>query len=359
VLIRLESRHNGANEHGICKVKIMVIWRSRSIWRGRFKCAESQTRVIPFARRASAAGALILGISAITANAPSRLWLSELVSNLAVPLGLFGLAVTIAAIVCRARPAGLIAIGASAGLLWPMGAGFAPRRLIPFNSEAPSLSIVVANVYALNPQPDRLLELLAAQSADVVVLTEPPPPIMRALSGNHTALTESATLLRSPPRRGEHAWLVVLSRFPAELVEDPSDGVLACDLETPLGPIRFVACHVISPRSLGRYKRASAQLERVAALAQADGRAVVIAGDFNAVPTARSQQRLALRTNTRRAAPLWRAGTFPARWPSLLRLHLDGALVSESLGVVGWESIELPGSDHLGVRIVLQKRTSP
>lgn len=81
---------------------------------------------------------------------------------------------------------------------------------------------------------------------------------------------------------------------------------------------------------------------------------VLVTGDFNSVDWSADMHELHRRTGLRRLRPsgfleyLCR-GTFPSKWPTFLRIPIDGFYVSEGLKPLGYSVVSVPGSDHLGL----------
>ncbi|KAA0217290.1 MAG: hypothetical protein DYG94_01350 [Leptolyngbya sp. PLA3] len=286
-------------------------------------------------------------------------WIPELLSSLLPLIGILGLTL-VALALWRPSRFGLITAGLVVLLvLGRLSAGLWTRHLAPARPGDQRLSLLLINAYALNEDPESLLRIMDDQQADVTIITEPPPGLMKPLRALEEAPGSSHVLLRCPPTRGEHSWIVVRSRFPAELVTDPHDGVLDCLVLGPQGPIRLIACHLLSPRTPGRYAQAREQVARVIEQAHTEPAPLVIAGDFNAAPTSHLSSHLARQTGTRRSKPFTAGGTYPAGLPRPFRVAIDDALIGSDCSVVSWRTIGLPGSDHLGVRIDLAWRASP
>ena len=159
------------------------------------------------------------------------------------------------------------------------------------------------------------------------------------------------------------------------------NGFVVSDVETELGTIRFVNAHLESNKisdlasKIGtnkdveqeinraesmfrRYgkmaRKRAAQAEDIRQFIEASPHPIIVAGDFNDVPSSYTYQRLL----TPRLRDAWvDAGfglgtTFTGPLPGL---RIDFMLVDTSLSVVEIERFDTGFSDHLGLRAVLKK----
>jgi len=159
------------------------------------------------------------------------------------------------------------------------------------------------------------------------------------------------------------------------------NGFVVSDVETALGTIRFVNAHLQSNRISGlaskigtnkdvekeldraesmfrRYgktaRKRAAQAEDIRRFIQDSPHPVILAGDFNDVPSSFIYERLL----TPRLRDAWvEAGfglgtTFTGPLPGL---RIDFMLVDTSLSVTGIERFDTGFSDHRGLRAVLKK----
>jgi endonuclease/exonuclease/phosphatase family metal-dependent hydrolase len=186
---------------------------------------------------------------------------------------------------------------------------------------------------------------------------------LRVIDGDVVALIETRyedrERMRNDPRWPYQRWIgppdwggtALLSRWPMRAKElDMLDapGVDAV-IDMPWGPVRVIAVHTWSPRnriSIGRNMR---QLRELAGLAATEPGPLLVLGDLNASPGHPGIVGL-------RQAGLRQAhGGSPATWPSWLGpfgITIDHALV-RGLRLGGTQAIDLPGSDHHGIRLQL------
>ena len=212
--------------------------------------------------------------------------------------------------------------------------------------------IVTANVNSKNPHVERAVADALAQRGDLVLLLE------EGRKGGWTAPAEYPTVLR--PRYGNQ---VILSRFPARLLEKPENWPndfrahrLAVD--APTGQVIVYMVHLRRPhlgprRIVGIRRQLRAQRrerESLLVSARKETAPVVIAGDFNTSDRSRGYRRLtgrfrdamrATRTGPTHVSPLWR--------PFLLRI--DHVFVPRDWCASQAERFALRGSDHRGLAV--------
>lgn len=130
-------------------------------------------------------------------------------------------------------------------------------------------------------------------------------------------------------------------------------------VQTPqLGAVQVVSVHPCNPFcGPGLWTAEHTELQH--RLARQDDTLTVVAGDFNAVDDHGPMRRL-YAAGRRSAADLAGAGhvtTFPAnrRFPPLI--GIDHILVDDRLTATAFETFEVPGTDHLGVRAVIAGTT--
>jgi endonuclease/exonuclease/phosphatase (EEP) superfamily protein YafD len=199
---------------------------------------------------------------------------------------------------------------------------------------------------------------LAASGADILVTAETPP---EALAGD-------ARLDRLYPHRLHHElrrsnWRLVLwSRFPirrGELLLKDRYGI-------PSGlsaVVEFAPGHELSVLALHlphvALAEQQAEVEALDELAAGLPRPLVVMGDLNATAWSWAVHRAERLTGTRRVGGVLRTwdGAYPTPLvaiPEPFGLPIDHILVSEGIGVAGIGTVEIPGSDHMGVRARLR-----
>lgn len=288
-------------------------------------------------------------------------WVSDLSANLSAQLAATGVVwgvwsaarrrwwgVTVSAVVVAVH-VGLVAQGRAERISGQPGGGGSIRMLV-FNAH--------------DAEGDRTaaLRLVQEVDADVVVLTEPNWPMLRAMRRDGELSGTYAWQARPPPGWWMREWTMVLSRWPMRQASWGQEGTEATGtievvVETPAGELTVVAGHPPSPRTIASWQRGN---EIVVAMAEAArgaaaaGRHVVVAADLNATPSgwrSRALQRLA---PVRRGKPmLLAAGTYPARWRWPVSLALDDVWLGPGVKLERWTTLSGGGSDHRPVLVEL------
>lgn len=221
----------------------------------------------------------------------------------------------------------------------------------------PSFTVLEQNVY-LGRADTRALTRVA-QRADVVVLSETTRGFLGRLQTPEwkERFPYAVGDLSGPPSD-----TTVFSRFP---IDDPATlpGSLATQwvmtLEVPgRTPVRLLGVHPCNPYcAQGAFATDHAALEQ----AVRDNRSMplVVAGDLNAIDDHAPLQRLHA-DGMRSAADLVGAGFVPT-WPSNRAfpplLPIDHVLVNDQLTATALRTVEMPGSDHLGLVATLAGTT--
>lgn len=227
---------------------------------------------------------------------------------------------------------------------------------------AAPLRLVTANLLLDNADVAAVGRALAGCGADVLCLQELTPAHLDALRAG--GLLDALPHAVLDPRPGYHG-SAVLSRWPlrGEVLDVVGLPVAAAEVDTPAGPLRVVAVHVVNPvsRTPGAprtWRAQLAELGRHAGLALERGVPVVLAGDWNATLD-HAPLRALLRRGLRDAHRV--AGRGPGfswpHWPShplppLMRI--DHVLVSDALGVRRAVTVPTRGSDHRRVVVDLE-----
>jgi hypothetical protein len=154
------------------------------------------------------------------------------------------------------------------------------------------------------------------------------------------------TLSKWPLRDGEGAWHAF----------HRGRGAI---LQSPFGLVGFAHLHPQSPRSLSTWREGNHVVTEAVQLARTEfaGLPTLLVGDLNAAPSGARSMRLA-DSGFMRAKPLWTpTGTFPSWlvWPA--QVAIDDVWVSREWRVISWETVRIPGSDHLGVCVSLSLDT--
>ncbi len=304
----------------------------------------------------SLAATVTVTLLALAANADWFGWIGELVSTMGWRLTALGLLTTGVQLLARHRRYALATFAASSIALGP-SLVFSPRAQSETTANSVPLRLLVANVHALNDTPDSLLSMLTESDAEVLILAEPPPQVMRELRPDGMLARSYPHVVRSKPNRGTHAWLVVASRLPLTQAPGTVPGINPVVITVQGHSVAIIATHLISPRSPTRYRQAQQQISIVASLAQEfndQNMPLILAGDLNSPPGSHLSRSLTEKTGTQRAKPITTiAGSWPTVLPRWLALPIDGAMVSPGIKIEHWSLVDLPGSDHRGLKIDL------
>ncbi|MDQ1489784.1 MAG: vancomycin resistance protein VanJ [Actinomycetota bacterium] len=255
------------------------------------------------------------------------------------------------AVVGAVRRRSELALGVASCLLAAGVAVVGPWRPQHVPPPVRALRIVSANVSSSNRTLDRAVADALAQHGDLVMLIE-------AGKGRWTPPPEYPTVIRP-----EYSNQVILSRFPARLLDRPKNWpndfrAHRLEIDAPTGRLVVYLAHLVrphlGPRRIIRIRRQmrAQQRERDALLvsARAETAPVVLAGDFNTSDRSRGYRRLsgrfrdamrAKRAGPTYVAPLWR--------PFLLRI--DHIFVPRDWCAAAPERFTLHGSDHRGVAV--------
>lgn len=262
----------------------------------------------------------------------------------------------------RWRLAALNGVLAVAHLAWVLPTVPAAGSM-PFDIDrAPTVRVLAVNVSESNPTPGTLLTEIERDDPDIVVLVEYTTRWKRAVRRH-------ATFAKRYPKRYEvvrddETGIALFSRIPvAGLKSTDLDGwPLVRGTVTLSGEqVRIYGVHAIAPgRDAARHRT---QHEHIRALlsAEPEGRALVVAGDFESTPFERSYreyEELGLDSAHEQRGRGF-AATYPndAGWPrSWFAVRIDHVLLSEELVAVRIREGEGAGSDHRPVIVDLAFR---
>jgi endonuclease/exonuclease/phosphatase (EEP) superfamily protein YafD len=217
----------------------------------------------------------------------------------------------------------------------------------------PQITLVAANLWFRNESPERALQWLAGNPADLVLLME--------VTGDWAQ--RLATLPGYPYRkvlaREDPYGIALLSRWPlasVEAVDFADDGLpsLLATIEVGGRPLQVVGVHTHWPLLPLLHDARDRVLARAAVLAHESPVPTVLMGDLNLTPYAPAFRRLLVASGLRDAyagrawRPTWQAGLWP------LALPLDHVLVPPEACVVAAGIAPASGSDHRAVWVTLR-----
>jgi endonuclease/exonuclease/phosphatase (EEP) superfamily protein YafD len=284
----------------------------------------------------------------------SRWWVLELLSHFQIQYAT--LAAT--ALLCFAllkRTGGVIAaslvLAINLSLLLPLFEG----RPLADVSHKPALRLVYANIHTSNLNHQPLLNLIAKEAADIIMLAEVTDRWVKALSSldgqyPHKVLCPRIDNFgiglwsRHPLKVGKvHYWGD--ANVPSILAElDHQGEAITILLTHPLPPMR---------RRLSRLR--DQQLRQLAGIAQSHGDRTILLGDFNATAFSPIFDEVlaisGLLDSTRGFGP---QPSWPAGLPWILRIPIDHCLHSADLTVTERRVGPSIGSDHLPILLELR-----
>jgi endonuclease/exonuclease/phosphatase (EEP) superfamily protein YafD len=223
--------------------------------------------------------------------------------------------------------------------------------------EGRPLTLLYANLHDRNPEPAALAAMLRAIDADILITSETSRAVVEGAGG--LAAAYPYRLVHSGA--GEALRTAIWSKYPlrggvlylnntvaptaAAAIADLGDG-------TKLG---LIGAHFSRPFERLHQVQAAA----LGPMADRLGHPLIVAGDFNAAPWSRVVARAAEVTGSdvlggyrvtwkgRYRTPL---GLLPEPWGH----QIDQILLSAGIGVETVETLDLPGSDHLGLLVRLR-----
>ena len=219
------------------------------------------------------------------------------------------------------------------------------------------LVVLTANLSYDNPRPDLVRAALLAEDADILVTNETTKAMQSGVTSlaRHypfrLMLSTSRTVLRT----------VVWSKYPMR------EGrlLLEADVE-PTGAMAIVTLPdgfevLVLGLHMGQNAGGKQQthIEALGSLLEDRPHPRIVLGDFNATPWSWALQRVESLTRTARVPGYfvtWR-GDYPTplgNVPAILGQAIDHILVSPSIGIQEVSVVDVPGSDHMGIRAVLR-----
>ncbi len=159
--------------------------------------------------------------------------------------------------------------------------------------------------------------------------------------------------------RADNFGIALLARTPVEL----ADVIVLGDAEVPsiavtlrLGEtqVRLLGTHPLPPGTPASSWARNDQLRAIAEWSQRQTGPAIVIGDLNATPWSPHFAKLLSDGRLKLARPNWTvAASWPAQFPSCLRIPLDHCLTTRELAVTRYETGEDVGSDHLPLLVDL------
>jgi endonuclease/exonuclease/phosphatase (EEP) superfamily protein YafD len=234
-----------------------------------------------------------------------------------------------------------------------------PRRQAEPDPTAAPLRITHSNLLYINRRVAAVPGVLATLDADVLTFSELTPTHLRRLHDSDLpARYPHRVELAAGFASGTGLW----SRHPltAHPIESAGHHTVVADIDAPGGPVRVIVIHTQSP--IVHHEEWTADLAELGTF-RPPGPAVMT-GDFNA-SLWHPELRAVLRGGGWRDAHVVRGRGLSCSWPTekwhvAFRVHppfvrIDHALVNDGLVVLGARNFHVPGSDHLGLVVTVQR----
>ncbi|MET0910312.1 MAG: endonuclease/exonuclease/phosphatase family protein [Ilumatobacteraceae bacterium] len=236
------------------------------------------------------------------------------------------------------------------------------RRQPPLDRLARPLTIVHANLLYINRHITDVPPVIARLDPDIVTFSELTPAHARRLRASSLAALYPYRI-ELPARAGSGTGL--WSRHPVteHITTGTKHHTVVADVDGPGGVIQVIVMHTQSP--IVHHDQWVSDLEQLGSLVP-DGPAVM-AGDFNASWWHPEMRRLMRRGGWRDAHIDTGHGlscSWPnERWHALFHWHppfvrIDHALVNDGVAVLDVTDFEVPGSDHRGLMVTVQRARS-
>ncbi len=306
-------------------------------------------------RRAATASLVLCAAGTLLARRYSDVsWPIDLLATFALQWAYLFVGLGLVALWMQLRSAAWALLAAAAAhFVWSAADG--PPRAA---DGAETVRVMSFNVGFGTGSGQQTLDLIASGPADIVVLSESKETFNDKLRG-------SKEIAAVYPHQLLFHNFAKLSRWPLDLV--PSDRSLSKELEHsynyrltavvrhPSTPFLLLVLAPESPRTAETWEQGSRYLKREIALFERFfvplGLPLVVLGDLNGSPTGWRSKLVREQLGLVRAKPpLLLSGSWPANFPSPLRVAIDAVLVGPGVSVASWRPLEvLTGSDHVPV----------
>ncbi|WP_109506483.1 endonuclease/exonuclease/phosphatase family protein [Nocardioides speluncae] len=245
-----------------------------------------------------------------------------------------------------ATVAALLPLGLHGWWLAPQFSGGQPAAA----ADARTFQVMTANLLTGHADPLEVMETIANEQVDILVLQEVTPEALAALdeAGLSTALPERA----GEPGFGVMGTMILSVGEITEVSRlDTHMGSYAATVALPQGEVRMLGVHPVPPHNADVWSGELGVIEKTA-----DDRVDLLAGDFNATPD-HAPMRGIYDAGFRDAAEVANAGwqpTWPANGsmvglPSPPVVQIDHVLVGERLTALDTRTVDITGTDHRAV----------
>jgi endonuclease/exonuclease/phosphatase (EEP) superfamily protein YafD len=212
--------------------------------------------------------------------------------------------------------------------------------------DPPRSRIMSLNVYFHNKDYERVLEAVARENPDVLLLLELTPDWARAVDG-----LRSDYPFAKVAARGDSSGMGLYSRLPIDTLQvyslaESGLPTMVAELLAPSGRFALICIHTVSPIAPSNFRYRNRQLDDVAKLAADRAGPVMLIGDLNTTSWSPYFARLVEVSGLRDSR---RGFGVEGTWPWLplpLRIPIDHCLVSPTIAVYGRHVGDFVGSDH-------------
>jgi len=301
----------------------------------------------------------LLAAATLFGFAGSLWWVFDLFSHFRAQYLVAAWLLALTLVVFRDRRWALLAAALGVANLFPVVPLFLPTVQAAAPVAGHPLRLVSFNVFGFNREYARLLEYVARERPDVLVLLEVTPEWMPSV--------------RELARDYPHQWInagndvsgiAVMSRaapHTARTLDLGDNGVPSylLTLETAHGPLSVLGTHLNWPIGARASQVRNSQLVMLAQLARDHAGPVVIVGDLNITPFSPHFQRLLHDGGLHRCVP--DAGltpTWPVRFPPLF-IQIDHCLATAGVHAWNFEIGEYLGSDHYPISVDVAPVAAP
>lgn len=224
----------------------------------------------------------------------------------------------------------------------------------PAGASAPSaIKLLLANIHTPNQRRAEILEIIRAEAPDVLLIVEANKIWAEELESLADILPHGHVHLRR-----DNFGIALYSRLPFEQVEsrplkDWQPPTIVATLKLDGKPLTVVATHPVPPAGRYNLELRDAQLESLAELAATRER-LVLGGDLNVTPWSgrfRGMLEKGGLRDTRMGTGI--VPTWPRHLPFLF-IPIDHFLVKGDLRASGLRAVDLPGSDHNGLVVMIE-----
>ncbi len=268
----------------------------------------------------------------------------DILAQFTAPALFATVAFSVVLLIVKLRGAAIFGVLVSLALLAAVWPQWRPATETP-DPEAPIVRLYSANLYYRNNDVLGIARSVQEADADIVMLIElgakPSARIDTILQGYpHRVASQRLDQTRGPARS------VIASRYPLTALPDPADGLhsVGAVVDSPLGALNVMGVHLTRPWPYQFLWGQITQVQALTAIHQTLNGPVIVAGDFNAVSTARIGRQIKADMDLTPASG-W-PGTWPIDVPSWLGLTIDQVWRSPDLAFVDRRLGLDTGSDH-------------